>query len=315
MKFLVILFLSAGLTFCTRDKNDPSTRIVIKVNEQELNLQRFSLLLARRLKNAPAFIAKDTHYIDKIKDEVMSQFISIGLIKEWAQKNQLSISDDELEAEVQRIRKDYPDDLSFRKFLATEGLSFSDWRSDLKDSLLEKAFFKLLRVKIQPPSETEIKTYYESNKSNYKIKERVFIRQAVVSDQVQAETLLKDSAKTDLSVLATRYSITPEAKTGGVIGWVEQGTVEEFDPLFKVPLQKVQILKSPAGFHVMRVEKKSPAGFLSLSEVTPLISEELLAKKEQAEFLAWTDRQLRDSHVFKDTALMSSLKIETRNDH
>jgi len=314
VNFFLLLFLSAGFLSCTQNKNNLSSQVVIKVNQQQITLQRFSLLVARRLTKAPAFVAKDPRYVEKIKEEVMAQFISYGLIQDWAQENKLSISSEDLEKEIQRVRQDYPDDLSFRRFLANEGLSFSDWRTELNQSLLEKAFFKQLRSKIPQPTDKEISIYYDVNKLRFKTKERIWIRQVVVSDQVKAETLLTDAQKKDLSVIASRYSITPEAKNGGLVGWIEQGTVDEFEPLFKAPLQKLQIIKSPTGFHIIRVEKKSPPGFLPLSEVSGVILNELLAQKEQAEFLAWTDRQLRNSRVFKNTALISALKIETRSD-
>lgn len=311
---MFIIFLSIALSGCTQKKTDPSHQVVLKVNDQELNLKRFSLLLARRLKNVPAFIAKDPIYIDRIKGEVIAQFISFGLIQEWSLQNQITISNPQLEKEIEKIRKDYPDDLSFRKFLAQEGLSFSDWRSDLKNGLLEQAFFNQLRSGLIAPTAKEIQQFYESNKSKYKTKERILLRQIVVSDQIKAESLLRDAQKGDFVMLAKRYSIAPEAKNGGLLGWIEAGSLTEFDALFKAQPMKIQIIKTPAGYHLVRIEKKMPAGFLSPSEVQALISEDLMAQKEQAAFLAWTDRQLRNSHVFKNTDLINAIKVETRGE-
>ena len=87
--------------------------------------------------------------------------------------------------------------------------------------------------------------------------------------------------------------------------------MDYFDPLFNVG-SGVQTIKSPFGIHLIRVEKKAPASTLSLEEVKPQIIRALRAQREQAEYVAWLDAQLRSSKVLKDYELMNSIKVDTR---
>ena len=72
------------------------------------------------------------------------------------------------------------------------------------------------------------------------------------------------------------------------------------------------MIKSPFGVHLIRVEKKAPASTQPLEEVKPQILRELKAQREQAEYVAWLDAQLRSSKVLKDYDLMNSIKVDTR---
>jgi peptidyl-prolyl cis-trans isomerase C len=119
----------------------------------------------------------------------------------------------------------------------------------------------------------------------------------------------------DFAELAKKYSIAPEGKAGGLVGWIEIGTVDFFDPLFKTAVGSVTQLKSPFGFHVVKVEKKAPASISTLEEVRNQILRTLTAQREQAEFVKWLDAQLRSSKVLKDSELVNSIIVETRTEN
>ncbi len=87
--------------------------------------------------------------------------------------------------------------------------------------------------------------------------------------------------------------------------------MDYFDPLFTAGAG-LQTVKSPFGVHIIRVEKKAPAATLPLEEVKPQILRALKAQREQAEYVAWLDAQLRSSKVLKDYDLMNSIKVDTR---
>lgn len=97
------------------------------------------------------------------------------------------------------------------------------------------------------------------------------------------------------------------------MGWIEKGSVDFFDSTFTLPLGVASsIIKSPFGFHIIRIEKKLPAGTKSLDEVRTLLLQDLLAKKEQAAFVSWLDGQIRSSHIFKDYDLINSVIVDTK---
>lgn len=308
----LFVFLSlALLSGCPSSYQKLSTKPVEKVNDHALTSREFANQLARRLRQFDALAAKDPNNIHRIKEEILKDFLVRSLTLDWAQAQNIVISDAALDKEVDALRANYPDDLSFRRALAEENLSFSEWRDSLRYSLTEKEVFKKINEKVKPVTDEEIKRYYDDHKDRYKRKERIYLRQIVVDEEAKIDAIKADLKTTDFETLAKKYSITPEAKSGGAIGWIEKGTVDYFDPLFTAG-SAPQVIKSPFGVHLIRVEKKAPASTQTLEEVRPQILRDLKAQREQAEYVAWLDAQLRSSKVLKDYDLMNSIKVDTR---
>lgn len=306
--------LIAG-TACTSNYQKLSSKPVVKVNDHVLTAKEFSNQLARKLKDLDALTAKDPSTVHRTKEELLRSFIVKSLTLDWARANSLVVTESDLDKEVDKYRANYPDDLSFRRLLAQENLSFSEWREELRYTLIERAVFKKLNERVKAPTESEIKHYYDEHKDQFKKKERIYLRQIVTDEQGKAD-LLKSQVKTkDFSELAKKYSVAPEAKAGGLVGWIEIGTVDFFDPLFKSGVGSVTQLKSPFGFHVVKVEKKAPAGITPMEEVRNQITRTLTAQREQAEFVKWLDAQLRSSKVLKDNELINSIVVETRTEN
>jgi peptidyl-prolyl cis-trans isomerase C len=307
--FLVFILLSACTFRSTRIGSQP----VIQVNNSTLSAKEFADKLARALKHFDSLAAKDPNNVQRAKDEIVRSFIMGSLIFDYAKGNNISVTPDELEKEVDRIRAAYPDDISFRRALADSGTSFSDWRIELGRSLLEKKVFSVIAAKVPAPTASELQKYYEANKEHFKHKDRVMIRQIVVDDISKAQAIREAVKKKDFALIAKKYSVAPEGKAGGLVGWVEKGSVDIFDKAFSLSVGEVSpILESAYGFHIFKVEKKATAGYSSLDEVKKIVEQGLTGQREQAEFSGWLDKQLRSSRVLKDTDLIHSMQIETR---
>ncbi len=310
---LVVTFAFLLAVGCTSHTQKFSLKPVLEVNEHSMTAKEFSNKLARRLKDLDALAAKDPATNQRAKEEILKAFIVQSLTLDWARFQKIVVSEDELDKEVDKIRSGYPDDLSFRRILSQEKMSFSEWRDQLRYSLIEKAVFKKLGEKVRSPSEEEIKSYYNENKENFRRKERIFLRQIVVDEEAKAELLKTELKKKDFAALAQKYSIAPEAKNGGLVGWIEKGTVDFFDPLFSLSVGSVSVIfKSPFGYHIAKIEKKSPPLILSTEEVKPRILQTLKAMKEQAEFVSWLDLQLRSAKVQRDNDLINAIRVDTR---
>lgn len=308
---LSLIFVGA----CTSNYQKLSSKPVVKVNDHVLTAKEFSNQVARKLKDLDALTAKDPATVRRTKEELLRSFIVKSLTLDWARANSIVVSESDLDKEVDKYRANYPDDLSFRRLLAQENLSFSEWREELRYTLIERAVFKKLNERIKAPTDAEIKHYYDENKDKFKKKERIYIRQIVTDEQGKADLLKTQVKGKDFAELAKKYSVTPEGKNGGVVGWIEYGTVDFFDPLFKTAVGSVTQIKSPFGYHVVKVEKKAPAGITPLEEVRNQISRTLTAQREQAEFVKWLDAQLRSSKVLKDNDLINSIVVETRTEN
>lgn len=309
---LFILSLIFALTACTSSYQKLSTKPVVKVNDHELTSKEFSNQLARKLKDLDALTAKDPATVLRTKESIIRTFIVRGLTLDWARANNIVITEKDLDGEVDKYRANYPDDLSFRRLLAQENLSFSEWREELRYTLIERAVFKKLNERQKAPTEPEIKQYYDEHKDLFRRKERLYLRQIVTDEEGKADVLKTQTKTKDFAELAKKYSIAPEAKAGGVVGWIELGAVDFFDPLFKSAIGSVTQIKSPFGFHLVKVEKKASASVLSFEEARNQCLRALTAQREQAEFVKWLDAQLRSSKVLRDNDLINLITVQIR---
>ncbi len=307
---LGICILMAG---CDLGASRVAAKPVVQVNSHTMSTKEFADRLARRLKNFDALSAKDPNNVKRAKEEVIRSFILQALTEDYAKKADISIDDTELEKEINQFRASYPDDLSFRRTLAEENLSMSDWKEELKQTLLARKVFKKISGGIQPPAPTEIQKYYDSNKELYRRKERIYLRQIILDELSKAQSVRDELKKKDFVELAKKYSVAPEAKAGGLVGWVEKGSVDIFDKAFTLPIGGMsQVLESSYGFHIFKVERKAGPGFATLDEVRDEIVQTLMGQKEQAEFAGWLDKQIRSSRVLRDYELIGAVSVETR---
>ena len=310
---LLLTFFLIGLFGCTPSSNVGRTP-VIKVNNHVLTTKEFAESLAHSLRKLDALTAKDPHHVRRAKDEIVRRFIVRSLILDSTSELKIKVTEDDVLEEVNSFRALYPEDISFRRMLAEEELSLITWKERIKFTLIEKKFFQHLASKTSSPSEEEVKRFYEQNKQRFQKKERVLLRQIVIDDLAKANEIKAELKKRDFNTLATRFSIAPESKNGGFIGWIEKGTVDIFDKTFALQVGTVsQVLESSYGFHIFKVEKKKPAGLALLEEVKSEILKEIQIQKEQAVFLSWLDAQLRKSRVLKNNEIIDKMIVETRS--
>ncbi|RYZ92061.1 MAG: parvulin peptidyl-prolyl isomerase [Proteobacteria bacterium] len=310
--FIFTVALLGFTASCTSNYQKINGKPVVQVNDHTLTAKEFSNQLARKLKDLDALSAKEPSTVQRTKESLIKNFLVRGLTLDWARSQNLSITEKVLDEEVDKYRANYPDDLSFRRLLSQENLSFAEWREELRYTLIERAVFKKLSERIKQPTDAEIKQYYDEHKDLFKKKERVYLRQILTDEQGKAD-LLKTQTKTkDFAELAKKYSTAPEAKQGGLVGWVELGSVDFFDPLFKSSVGSITQITSAFGYHIIKLEKKAAASVQTLEEVRPQVIRALTAQREQAEFVKWLDAQLRSSKVLRDSDLINSITVQTK---
>ncbi len=298
---------------CTNQQPSISNKPILKVNDNVMSAKEFSNKLAMRLRELDSLAAKDPNVNSRVKDEIINSFIVRSLMIDWALKNKITVTDSETEAETTKIRASYPDDLAFRRMLAEESTSFAEWQANLKLNLLEKKVSAEINKNVAVPTDEEIRVYYNENKESFRKKERVYIQQIVLKDLARAEYIKQELKKQSFETLAKKYSIAPEAASGGVVGWIEKDTVDFFNPVFRWSINHVgDVIESPFGFHVLKITKREPERIPSLDEEKPKIKRRIIELKEKSAYVSWVDKELRSSSVFKDVELISNLKIETR---
>jgi peptidyl-prolyl cis-trans isomerase C len=309
---LTLLVLAAS--GCDLFRPSLKTLPVVKVNDAVLTAGEFSERLAVRLKSFNSLSAKDSTVVTMAKNAVVQEFIVQTVTQEWAQKNQVFVRKEALDDEINRIRKNYPDDIAFRKALADEGINFLDWEARLKDTLLERQVLAELRKNLPPPTGEAMRAYYDQHKDRYQLPAAVRIRQIVVDTEANAQRIKKevDTGKS-FAALAKKFSLTPEGENGGDLGWLERGSSDIFEGALKTAAPKrLQIVKSPYGYHLFEVTDKRAAKPLAFEAVKQRIERELLAQQEQSVYSTWLETQILQARVFKDDEVLKKIFVQSR---
>ena len=155
----------------------------------------------------------------------------------------------------------------------------------------------------------KVKDYYDKNKSEFNTKQKIKARHVLLAfdsarnaspeakkkskeeakktaDRVQAEAAKPDA---DFAKLAMQYTDDPSGKTsGGDLGTFErEAMVKEFSAAaFAMKEGEVsQVVESPFGFHVIKVERIMAATSTSLEEATPAVARKLLERERKPHML------------------------------
>jgi parvulin-like peptidyl-prolyl isomerase len=134
--------------------------------------------------------------------------------------------------------------------------------------------------------EDEIADHYEKNRIDFLRPETVDVSQILVEEEERAAEIRKTllARKTAFEDLAREYSQGPEAARGGHLGAFARG---ELPPSFEAEVFALkpgaisEVVSTDFGFHLFRVNKRTPETDLPLEDVRETIRVELLRKKSE----------------------------------
>lgn len=156
----------------------------------------------------------------------------------------------------------------------------------LEAALVDKYWSRQVNGLVVEPE--EISSYYESHKNEFVRPERFRISQILVSSEDEAEKILSRLRIAGESLFrrtAKEESEAPEAAKGGLMGVFSAGQLPpELETIaFALDEGRIsRVVQTEYGFHILRLDKKLPAGFMEYAEAAPLIRAGLLDDKKQA---------------------------------
>ena len=307
------VFLLSLLSGCDYFSNRILSQTVVSVGPHKLTTQDLSKALAAKLKGLDALSAKDPQVTKHFKNKIVSDFIVESLMLLWFEEKDLSIPKADLEAQTKHFIADYPDDASFRESLSEEGITYSQWEKKIALGLKRKMIFEQLAKSALAPTDVELESYYDSNKARYQLREAVLLSHILVADENQAEIIKKMTRTKKFPELVSEFSMSSDAKLGGHYGWVERDIQPEFDRAFKAKNGEIlPPIKLSDGYHIFKVEQKRSQRVRPYSEVKDQIKSEVLALRETARFSAWLDEQIKRYKVYKNSAILDGIYVETK---
>jgi peptidyl-prolyl cis-trans isomerase C len=226
--------------------------------------------------------------LKNLKEALLDQLIEKRLILHEAPKMGITVNDDEVEEALAAIQRSYPEG-GFDEVVQDEA-SLLRWKEQLRQRLLiEKVISRVSQV-TSAIDEKTMRQYYEKHRKQFVVTEQVRVRQIVVKDRKDAESILRKLKRGDpFDALAKRHSLGPEAEEGGDLGFFGPGEMpEEFDVVFSLQEGDFSdIIQSPYGFHIFQVVAKRGQSELDFAQVKDQIRNAIMREEADKTFQDW----------------------------
>jgi peptidyl-prolyl cis-trans isomerase C len=247
--------------------------------------------------------------------QIMPQLVGIEIAKAYAEENNITASDKEVDQEIEKIKKQVGDQArssgqelsnqeAYEQALKQNNITEEELRDQLRDNLPVQKVQEKVAGNAEPTDE-EIQKYYEQNKeAQFTTPEQRCVRHILFNkDQKQkAEDVkkqLEDGA--DFAKLAKEYSQDPgSAEKGGDLGCLGKGeTVPPFEEA-AFGAKEGEIVgpfKTQFGYHILEVTDTKPKQTRPLSEVEPQIRSQLASEEQSKAFSKWLEEQKKQRDV------------------
>jgi peptidyl-prolyl cis-trans isomerase SurA len=281
------------------------------VNEELITLAEVNREALPLIREAEKKSFLDDAARSQIKRMVVEQLIEKKLVNQKIQELKIKVGEDEIRQAIDDVRKQ--NNLSSQEALASaiasQGMSFDQYKIQMKDQLEKLKLVSMeVRSKIQV-GETEMQEYYEANRSKYSEEEtfrarHIFIRtneKAAPEDIKRSMTtalmvLAEAKSGKDFAELAKSYSEDPAArKDGGNLGVFKKGDMMpelEASILSMKPGEVSELVYTPAGFHIVKLEERIVGRMKPFEKVKVEIEDTIYRKKSEERFSQWA-KELR----------------------
>jgi peptidyl-prolyl cis-trans isomerase SurA len=213
---------------------------------------------------------------DVLEKQVLERLISDRLQLQLAAQTGLRVDDNQLDKTVQRIAEQNKLSISeFRDALEKDGINYRKFREDIRNEIIlarlrEREVDNRVNV-----TEAEIDNLLTSQASRNEIRDEFELSHILVRtpEESAPEELQKLKAKADEAMkrlqegedfgqVSARFSDAPNALEGGKLGWKNDTQIPKLfvDALKTLqPGQTTDIIRSPNGFHILKLNNRRGA--------------------------------------------------------
>jgi peptidyl-prolyl cis-trans isomerase C len=326
----LMLLLTAGwlITGCGEKETESTTptagsgsimpdAMVAKVNGKAINAAMLNQQLNAMMQQYAQQVPPDqlSKLQPMLRQQAVAALVNQELLLEEADKEGISPSSDEIDAELEKIVSQFPTREQFDAQLAQAGITTDDLRSDLKRNLKIRLLIDKQTPEGEEVTDQEVETFYAENTEQFEQPEQVeaghilikFGPEDTEEQKAEKREKLAEIKKqidegADFSKLATDNSDdVASAAQGGDLGYFGRGRmIPAFEEVaFALGTGEVSdIVETTFGYHLIKVTGHKDAGVVPLEEVKEQVVLFLNNQKQQkvvGEYI----QKLRDSAVIE----------------
>jgi peptidyl-prolyl cis-trans isomerase SurA len=292
------------------------------VNDDIVTLNEVDRESQPLIREAEKKSAVDATVRSQIRRAALEHLIEKRLLDQKIKELNIKVSDEEIKQAIDEVKKQ--NSMTSQEVLvsalAGQGLTFEQYRTQLQEQLEKLKLVSMeVRAKIQV-GETEMQEYYEANRAKYSEEEtfrarHIFFRtneKAPADDIKHTMTtalmvLAEAKSGKDFEELAKTYSEDPAArKDGGSLGSFKKGDMMpelETAILGMKPGEVSELVYTPSGFHIIKLEERTAGKVKSFESVKAEIEDALYRKKSEERFNQWVkELRAKASIEMKDLA-------------
>jgi len=311
---LVVVVALAGVPVSQGELVD---QILATVDTEAILQSEIMMEIAPRLAELQSTAADAASFqkaADALMGEALEQAIDAKLLLREALRAGIEIEEKRIDEQLAEFKKLYDSPEKFTKELEAAGETLGDLRVRIRKQSMARAMAVRKQGEFEKQvvvSESDLAQYFEDHKDEFARPERVRVSQiflpatggaderAVVKARMD-EILSELKQGGDFAAVAKAYSKGPEAQQGGAIGWVARGDLVQSleEAAFGVPAAGISdVLESPGGYHILRVDERQEAGQATLEDVRKDIEPRLRADSAAQQYRNWIQELRNKSRV------------------
>ena len=304
------LLLTAYCLLFTEAHAEIADRVVAIVNDSAITLSELNAATAGLIDIKDSNKDKKKNIIET-KSKVLDQLIEKKLVEQAANKAGITVSEKEIDNAIEDVKKQ--NNISQQELLSTlarSGLTFKEYREQLKDQIRQVKFTnKEFRSNVKISHE-DVETYYRQNQDKFTgpLMHKLRIISLLATDQGKG-TDTEEKAKQVLSMirrgedfakLAKEYSHGPDAQEGGDLGYVKAGEMDKAIEKVAAGLKIGEIsdiIMTSTGFHIIQVIDRKKGEPQSLTAVEDEIRNIIFQKIIDERYKIWLEEIMKKAYI------------------
>jgi peptidyl-prolyl cis-trans isomerase C len=258
--------------------------------------------------------------IAQLSDDALESLIDLELLYAAAQKDQIRVSDEDVQAEIARNKARIGGDKAFADALRRSGMSEAQLVADTRKTLMVERFLdqRVTRDASVPPEEAQ--RFYDQHQQAFQHDEQVHLRELVVPVSPTAAAAERAKARqladelhgqlrggATFAQFAKTYATDPDAAAhDGDRGFIDRDALPTAlaSAAFTLPPgQLSEAIETPDGYHLIIVVERRPAGVVPFAEARPFVEETLLDSQRRERQQAYVEELRKSATIERPTPI------------
>jgi len=270
---------------------------VAVVGDQQISKDQFQQLMTRVKKSYASqkrqFPKAGTSEYEQLKGQAITFLVQQAEVSDQADSMGVDVSDADVDKEIATITKQQygGSKARFEADVKKQGLTDEQARTAIRDQLTTRKVAAKVTSDVKL-SDSDIKQYYNTHKSQYVQPESRDLRHILVAKKALADSIYQQlKSGGNFAKLAKQYSKDPgSAANGGKLTVSKGQTVPEFDKAaFSLKTGQIsQPVHTQYGYHIIEaLSAVKPATTTSLAKVRASIRQQLEQQRKNDEITKW----------------------------